>query len=281
MNGLKPIREVVAKNLAMYARGLDFVPKNVRKEDVYQVFLLPQLERFSSPCQVYYYQTAHPRFKKFGIAKDAVKRAKTSKRKANYVEALSIYDCETRSMALAIERVISSRFSKDWCKQDREELEGAKVWSIELSQASKEDFDNLFHKLSDDYSLLGSNQFIRKHLPDLARKFEKTVEGLLSGDLIVHCLRQEKINEYNDGYLRFMAKSDYEEYWDSISEERDILVTLEEAPQIFEERYGFKLIPDSAWESPVFPAAPQRRWSLLRFLKKLFDSVLAWLWSLT
>ena len=245
MNALRPIPEVVATNLAMYADGGNAVWKGRTKESISQVFVMPHIPRYQKPCQIYYYQTKAPIAKKYGIAADAAKRAKTGNRWGHYHQQLSVFDCSTRAEALVIESALGQYLTKKFSEEEYEEwADVTNMSSSELARESKEEFDSLIKDLQSQYAELGNEEFIRKNLAFRIASFERLSNQLLKGELVVFCVKNP--NEYNDGSITWCPKEDIKE-WDSSAYAAYQILSLEQVPEIFYQRYGFKLIPDSAW----------------------------------
>jgi len=248
VNGLKPIPEVVAINLVMYARNFGRIHKRNFGESLHELFLRPDHPRYQKPCQVYYYQTKVPEIRKYGIAASAEKRAKSGKRSGWYEEKLSVFDCSNRGEALAIEAALGHHLDGKISREEEEEWYTSIRIGIELARESKDKFDEIFLDLQQQYRAVGSKAFFDTHLSDFCDRVNGDIKDLLSGEQVVIYVPDEHINEYRDGSIelryKHMVESDLNSVYDLGIE---VVVPLEEVPELFYKRYGFKLIPDSAW----------------------------------
>jgi len=240
VNGLKPDKKVVATNLAMYAEGGNGIWKSFSRDSVIQVLVMPNIGRFQKPCQVYYYQTKAPIAKKYGIAACADKRAKTGNRWGHYMQKLSVFDCETRAEAIAIEASLRQCLTAGWTEEEYAEwAQVTNMSSCELARESKQEFDSIFLDLQKQYRELGNGGFIRKYLAHHVSQFERLADQLLKGDLEI------VVNSFDDS-IAWIAKQELESLGPSTLSGLKTL-KLEEAPEQFQKQFGFKLIPDSAW----------------------------------
>ena len=248
MNKLTPDKRVVATNLAMYAGGGDCVWKGRTGEDIIQVLVMPHIPSYQKPCQVYYYQTKAPVAKKYGIAANSEKRAKSGSKSGHYLEKLSVFDCRTRAEALALESALGQCLTKKFTEDEYAKWANiVNMSSSELARESKEEFDEIFLGLQQQYQEMGNELFIRTHMKIWADQFDKAKCELESGKKIVLWYADEHIDgNCRDGSIRWTDKIDIE-CGVGLDPGVDIPVSLEEVPELFHRRYGFKLIPDSAW----------------------------------
>ena len=243
MNGLKPDKKVVATNLAVYARG-EFIYKDCSRESIKQVMMWPDMPKFQKPCQVYYYQTKVPEIRKYGIAASAEKCAKTGKRSGWYEEQLSVFDSSNRSEALAIEEALGIHLNRKISSEEEEKWYTSIRIGLELARESKKEFDAIFLDLQQQYRAVGSKAFFETHLPGVVSRFNEVVEKLLKGELII--VEPQDKDNYQDAWFLWRPASVAHSLHHFRNKSLKAL-SLEEAPEHFHKRYGFKLIRDSAW----------------------------------
>lgn len=115
--------------------------------------------------------------------------------------------------------------------------------SQELSTSTVDAFDACVMALRQEYVKEGIRAFIEKYNPDLCSWFDENLDGLLSGRLKVWHYSTSK-----PGFYDIRWGSDEQIKDESEKDRREILLTpFQDIPDIFQKRYGFKLIPDSAW----------------------------------
>ena len=229
-------------------------------DTVGRVVATPNHQRLLEPCEIYLFRTSLDPYKKFGIAKDSIKRGKAAGKNMQnrYVELLWRCECKTRAQAISIEATfIQDNYN---AKIRDEQMEEKLGMTNEITALDTEDFKRLVEKRIKEYSEMSIHDFFTLYRVEAYSSFMLKVDNLLSGDYKILDANKFEMEWYGrplqmegviDGEKWEFNKARLMEPRDcsgplSPGETRvtDGLIELEEVPEYFEKAYGFPLLQD-------------------------------------